>query len=703
MPASSAAATAAGGRVLVTAMMPYRRRVATRTARGGGDLRPGGGDARRRVVGGGQHGAHGPGDRSRESSCRHSERMVAGRCRHAAPIGVLGCRAGDGRGLPQARVDHRLRTRHAPAGRHGRSARNPGHGCAARRPGHPGKARRGRRPTPNSRTSPSTSSSARPPQPATRIAPRRSRGPSLDSYPDSIWAGLRELDVGRVRRRTGDLNGARRLVRSRCGEAARPASATAAVADLQRAEVPTSSATTTRPWRWPTICAIRSRAGWSMRRVRRLAERIRQSAGARAEPGRSVSPRRDLRLAEGDAQGAQREALVGARLPGPTREARDHALWIQARAERALGHAGSGRGALPGARHQRHRSLQRASARPGRTLALERGRRRRRAAALPRAGAALPRQPRGAGGALRHRTHPAGSRRPTTTRSASYDRARASAIRPSRTAEEARWRGGLGPLPRAATTPARPRAFAPSGRRRASARPAWPPSTGRRARSRTPATPEATAKLDARRASSIRRDVLRRARERPAGHRDRPARRRAGLGRASGRRSPTCSPARTPTGPGATASSACTGWRGASSTPSRRRPRPAPLLQAYAAVEAPGPALRLARILGHGRRAALPLSARLLGGGAPDGRVARPRSAAGRGAHPAGEPVLPGRGLARRRARADAAPAAHRARRWPRPPDVPPPIARRCTGWRPTSTSARRCCAGCSTATADRA
>ena len=97
-PAASAATTAAGGRVLVTATSPDRRRVPTRAARRGAARLP-----ERRVdapgrvicsaapVAWSRRPAH-------ESSCRPEWRVVAGRSRHAAPIGVLGRRAGGGRG-----------------------------------------------------------------------------------------------------------------------------------------------------------------------------------------------------------------------------------------------------------------------------------------------------------------------------------------------------------------------------------------------------------------------------------------------------------------------------------------------------------------------------------------------------------------------------------------------------------------------------
>jgi len=70
-------------------------------------------------------------------------------------------------------------------------------------------------------------------------------------------------------------------------------------------------------------------------RARRLVERIRARPGREPSAGERLAEA-DLRLAEGDARGAQNEALVV--LAGsPTREMRDHALWIQARAAWSLG------------------------------------------------------------------------------------------------------------------------------------------------------------------------------------------------------------------------------------------------------------------------------------------------------------------------------------------------------------------------------
>ncbi len=157
----------------------------------------------------------------------------------------------------------------------------------------------------------------------------------VDGFPGSIWAGHAQLDVGRVRRRTGDLNGARDAFEAAAAKlpAGEPE---AAIASLSRAEVAHELGDDGEAQAVVDDLRDSKPRGLAMRRVQRLAERIRQSAGEEESPEERLDEG-DLRLAEGDARGAQREALV-VLASGPGREARDRALWIQARAERALGH-----------------------------------------------------------------------------------------------------------------------------------------------------------------------------------------------------------------------------------------------------------------------------------------------------------------------------------------------------------------------------
>src|SRR5262249_56614767 len=76
--------------------------------------------------------------------------------------------------------------------------------------------------------------------------------------------------------------------------------------------------------------------GLAVRRLRRLRERIVRSTGEQPDPEARLDEA-DLRLGEGDARGAQRDAL-SVLDSEPSRETRDRAIWIQARAERTLGH-----------------------------------------------------------------------------------------------------------------------------------------------------------------------------------------------------------------------------------------------------------------------------------------------------------------------------------------------------------------------------
>src|SRR4030095_12497381 len=75
--------------------------------------------------------------------------------------------------------------------------------------------------------------------------------------------------------------------------------------------------------------------GLVVRRARRLVERIRPRPDREPSLAERLAEA-DLRLSEDDARGAQAETLA-VLSASPTREARDHALWIQARAAWALG------------------------------------------------------------------------------------------------------------------------------------------------------------------------------------------------------------------------------------------------------------------------------------------------------------------------------------------------------------------------------
>ena len=516
----------------------------------------------------------------------------------------------------------------------------------------------------------------------------------------TIWAGPARLDVGRVRRRTGDLDRRARLARRRGATPCPRASATADVVDLQRAEIahelgddddalelsrPTARGQAPRPGRAPR------RAGWSSASGQR--------PDARARPAERLAEA-ELRLAEGDAQGAQTRGAGRSWRPRPRREARDHALWIQARAAREPRHARSG--GRPCAWRSPPATPGRYSARAlgaGRTLALERGRRRRRArvssATWCGASPAAARRPR--------RSTPSGasSRRPAPTTKRSQPTTRSpSAIRRRASAERGALARRMGALPRG-----RPRRRPPTASRAspagASATPAWPPSTGRRARSRTAGSRGRRSQAGPRRRGASR-NVLRRCS--PAarlGHRA-PAR------------------PRRPIGCGAAGVPRCAHRRARRAGAALRRARPAPAGATRA---------RCPRADGVDRHPAPGLRR---GRGAGPGAPPRPRPRSRRGRrylYPLGywdvvRPMAEARGLdpllvaalirqeslffpdavspADAHGLMQLLPGTARELAGDRGPAGARPRGA-APGGRPTSTSGPRCCAGCSTATAARA
>src|SRR5262249_13368624 len=156
----------------------------------------------------------------------------------------------------------------------------------------------------------------------------------LERYPDSIWSGRTYLDVGRVRRRTGDLAGAREWFDAAVDELPEGDGA-ATVATLLRGEVAHELGNDEDALEFAGELRDARPGGLVVRRARRLVERIRRRPDRAPTPTERLAEA-DLRLTEGDARGAQAEALV-VLAAAPTREARDHALWIQARAAWALG------------------------------------------------------------------------------------------------------------------------------------------------------------------------------------------------------------------------------------------------------------------------------------------------------------------------------------------------------------------------------
>lgn len=157
----------------------------------------------------------------------------------------------------------------------------------------------------------------------------------LARYPESIWAGRARLDVARVRRRTGDLAGASEWLAAASrslpeGDRAR------VVADLLRAEVERDLGDEAKAFDLAAGLREERPRGLVVARARRLVQRLRDQPDR--EPATEVErlAEADLRLAEGDASGAQAEALE-VLATATSRDARDHALWIQARATWSMG------------------------------------------------------------------------------------------------------------------------------------------------------------------------------------------------------------------------------------------------------------------------------------------------------------------------------------------------------------------------------
>jgi peptidoglycan lytic transglycosylase len=156
----------------------------------------------------------------------------------------------------------------------------------------------------------------------------------LERHPDSIWAGRAQLDVGRVRRRTNDLEGAQKWLDA-AADAIPDGDIAVPVVTLERAEVAHELGDDEEAIELAAELREAKPGGLVVRRARRLVERIRERPDREPSLAERLAEA-DLRLSEADAQGAQAETLA-VLAAGPTREARDHALWIQARAAWALG------------------------------------------------------------------------------------------------------------------------------------------------------------------------------------------------------------------------------------------------------------------------------------------------------------------------------------------------------------------------------
>jgi soluble lytic murein transglycosylase len=155
-----------------------------------------------------------------------------------------------------------------------------------------------------------------------------------ERHPDSIWQGRACLDVGRVRYRSGDLAGAGEWFEA-AAQSLAPGDRAIPVVALHRAELALAQGDDEEALELAALVREGRPRGIVVQRARRLVERIRNRPGREPGPSERLAEA-DLRLVEGDAAGAQSEALA-VLTAAPTREARDHALWVQARAAWSLG------------------------------------------------------------------------------------------------------------------------------------------------------------------------------------------------------------------------------------------------------------------------------------------------------------------------------------------------------------------------------
>lgn len=155
------------------------------------------------------------------------------------------------------------------------------------------------------------------------------------NHPDSIWLGPTAVTVGRVRRRTGDLPGAAEwfvLARGTLpANDPRHALATLGLAEIAYARGDDAEAldfaNQVRSARPRSIAA---------RRARRIADRVRRRQPALALTPEARVAEAALRLDEGDARTAL-DVATAIVATDPPSSLRAEALWVRARAEYALG------------------------------------------------------------------------------------------------------------------------------------------------------------------------------------------------------------------------------------------------------------------------------------------------------------------------------------------------------------------------------
>jgi soluble lytic murein transglycosylase len=159
-----------------------------------------------------------------------------------------------------------------------------------------------------------------------------------EQFPDSIWLPSARLLAGQLRRSAGDLEGARAwLVAARDGlstKSERWPTATLALADVRSQQGDQAGAL-------ELVRAARATKlrGVALRRAQRTTARIRDRAPALFDAPASRLAEAELLLGENDPTAAALEA-VAVLAAAPASEDRAQALWVRARAERALGQRG---------------------------------------------------------------------------------------------------------------------------------------------------------------------------------------------------------------------------------------------------------------------------------------------------------------------------------------------------------------------------
>jgi soluble lytic murein transglycosylase len=160
-----------------------------------------------------------------------------------------------------------------------------------------------------------------------------------ERFPDSIWVPSARLLAGRLCRKTGDLAGARGWLAAARAELS-PKNPRWATATLALADVAARQGDDREALELVRAARATKLEGVALRRAQRTTSRIRAHAPALFEPLASHVAEGELLLGENDASGAALEAAAALAIPNPTSEERAQALWIRARAERALGQRG---------------------------------------------------------------------------------------------------------------------------------------------------------------------------------------------------------------------------------------------------------------------------------------------------------------------------------------------------------------------------